>query len=487
MRTLRFVAMFAVLNVATAYAGDRVVLEVSTGPRPDDASRVLSPVLDELASREFVTGADVVGRKFEAQVSRAALAPGGLPADFADQVERGHREWISGKFDDAVAILSPLVEAAHASPGAFAQDQQLRDRLLKALFALALSQNRMGEPDAAELTFREILRSFPDATLSRGSYGPEAFNLFEQLRKKFANGSKGRLLVKVSNETAVVFINERYEHVGTTVKELLPGEYRVFTRVGKTLSRNHRVVVKPNEETTVTIDAEFDRAVHTSPKWAGLQFDTAADREKFEASYAATLAAAIDARAVVIVGIDQVKGRPAIVGALINLLNGREIRRASLALEPNPPVERLRTLARFLAGEEATGGIDVQINSEAAGPIGRGPDTGGGGGGGVVGGNDRVSTGRWGGWMWITGGLTVAAVGTGAVLLAQNGKCPGGVPHCVDVYDNAAPGWVAVGAGAVLAGVTIYLFATRTTSPSGRTAFIVPTGDGAVAGFSTRF
>lgn len=478
MRTLRLVAMIALLHVTAAHAGDRVVLEVSTGPRPDEASHVLSPVLDELSSREFVTGAEVVGRKFEAQVSRAAMAPGGLPADFADQVERGHKEWISGRFDQAVAILGPLVDAAHASPGAFAQNQPLRDRLLKALFALALSQHRMGDTGAAEFTFGEILRSFPGTILPRGSYGPEAFNLFEQMRKKIGAGNKGRLLIKVSNETAVVFVNEHFEHVGTTVKELLPGEYRVFTQVGKTLSRNHRVVVKPNEEVTVTIDAEFDRAVHSSPTWAGLQFETSADREKLEASYAAMLAAAIDARAVVIVGIDQVKGRPAIVGALINLMNGREIRRASLALEPDPPVERLRTLARFLAGEPATGGIDVQINGEAA--AGAGPSSG-------VHPEDGARSRRWGGWAWLAGGLTVGAGATGAVLLALDGKCPGGVPNCVDVYDNAAPGWIAIGGAAVLAGVTIYLIATRTTGSGSRTAFIVPTGDGAIAGWATRF
>ena len=57
---------------------------------------------------------------------------------------------------------------------------------------------------------------------------------------------------------------------------------------------------------------------------------------------------------------------------------------------------------------------------------------------------------------------------------------------CADVYNNAAPGYAAIGAGAVLAGVTVYLIVKRGGSKS-RTAFVTPTSGGAMASFSMRF
>ena len=487
MRILCLAAALLLCHVAPAVAGDAIVLESFTGSRPDDASATLKPVIDELAARSFVVGPNVIA-KFEARASTPALSPEGLPTDFADQVEKGHRAFLTGKFEDAVAILQPLTNAARANPGAFAQNQTLREKLLKASIALALSQSRQGQLDASQATFGEILRSFPDATVPRGTYGPEAYTQFEQLRTKLASVGRGRLLVKINNEAAVVFVNERFEHVGTTIKpDLYPGEYRVFAQVGKALTRSHRVLVKANEDVTVTIDAGFDIAVQTSGKWVGLQFETAAEREKLESTYAAAFANAIDAKAVVVVGLDQVRGRTAVVGTLVNLLNGREMRRASLAIDPAPPSDRLKALAGFLAGGEASGGIDVQLDGGGS----TAPVAGHGGAGSVEGVHASGSSQRWGGWPWIAGGLTIAAAGTGVVLLSYDGRCPvakvGDTCPDKNVYNTAAPGWIAIGGAAVLAGVTTYLLVTRHGSEPSRTAFVAPTGDGAVAGLAGSF
>ena len=275
----------------------------------------------------------------------------------ASKVERGHKAWIAGRFDEAVHILAPIVDAAHANTGAFAQNQPLREKLLKALIALALSQNRMGDPSSARTTFDEILRGFPDAAVSRGTYGPEAAALFEQVKRDAASAGRGRLDVKVGSE-AVVFINERFETVGPTTKsDLLPGEYRVYAQQGKDVSRSHLVHVRDTGTTTIGIDVGFDAVLHTSPEWTGLLFASATDRERYEGGYAAAFANSVGASAVAVIGIEQVRGRTSVVGALINLQSGREIRRASLAVDPDPPVERLRVGSRFLAGDDDAKGI----------------------------------------------------------------------------------------------------------------------------------
>jgi len=468
------VALVVMFAVPVRAAG--IVLEAYTGDRPADANRLLSPVLDELARNQFSTG-DTVARQIDAQVSRAAENGGGLPADFAAQVDKGFRAWVGGHFDDAIKVLVPLVDTAHANSGAFIRDPSLREPLNKALIVLAIAQQRTGDPSAARATFAEVLRSFPESQVSRGTYGPEAADLFDQVKRELVAAGKGKLTVK-GDDGAVVFVDEVFR--GTQTTELPAGEYRVTVMLNNKPSRSHRVVVKPGSETTIAIDARLDQALHTNG-WVGFAFASEADRDAHEALWASKIATSVGASAVAVVGIEQVRGRSAIVGSLVSLSSGREIRRASVAMEPDPSTDRLRALAKYLAGEEPASGIDVQpldttavVSSNSAG---NGPAIP----------HDEAPTkgGRWGGWKWLTGAVAVGGIGTGAVLLAMNGSCSNTPPQGVlcRVYDTAAPGYGALAGGAVFAGISIYLFATQ-SHETGKTAFIVPTGNGAVAGIA---
>jgi hypothetical protein len=479
MRSLRLLVPVVLLaSVTPAHAGQGIVLEAYTGDRPDAAARAVEPVLDELAARGYVAGSEAVGRLFEARVSRSAGELADLPVGFADQIERGQRAWVAGKFDDAVGLLSPLVTAAHTNTGAFVGNPELHAQLVKALIVLGLSQHRLGDPAAARQTFAELIRSVPDAAVPRGTYGPEAATLFEQIRKEVTAGAKGHLLVKLANEDGEVYVNERLERRGTTARDVLPGEYRVVVQLGNLRSRNHRVIVKAGEDTTITIDHGFDAVVHSSPGWAGLAFKTAAEREKTESSYAATFANAIDGKAVVVVSVDTVQDHLALIGSVVSLINGHEVRRASLALEPAPTSDRVEALAKFLAGEKISGGgIDIQL--DGAMPLDPTPGTRP---------PSRDDDRRWGGWTWIAGGAAVVALGAGGALLALDGDCRSGGsgPNCPDLYSTATPGWIAIGGGAVLTGLTIYLIATRPARPA-RQAFVAPTRGGAIAGVTSTF
>lgn len=483
VRTIVVIAVVLFAASAKAAPNDGIVVESYSGQRPEDANRLLSPVLDELANRGYVAGPEVVGRRFEQRVSRPSLVDNGVSDAFAEQVEKGHKAWIAGRFDEAVKVLTPLVDAAFASPGAFAQNQPLREKLLKALIALALSHQRIGDSSATRATFGEILRSFPDTQIPRASYGPDAFNLFEDVKKQALAGGRGTLVVKATNEAAVVFINERFQAAGGTARaEVLPGEYRVFVQVGKQLSRVHRVNVSAGEEATVMIDADFDGVVHSSPRWTGFVFPDGAAREQLESIYAAAFANAIEARGVVVIGFDTVRGRPAIVGSLVSLMNGREVRRASINLDPDPSVDKLRALGKFIAGENAAPGIDIQL----AGDIHSVPD-GGKGEGVQIGATPRPEhrRGTWGGWKYLTGVTSLAAFAAGAYLLSVDGDCTDAA--CTYQRDTAIPGWAALGGGAALAGVTVYLFIRGSGDEPRRAAFVVPARGGAYAGYALRF
>jgi hypothetical protein len=454
-----------------------IVLEAYTGQRPADANRLLGPVLEELSARGFIAG-DSVARQIEGQVSRPAQTGTGLPGDFAAQVDKGFKLWVAAKFDDAIKVLSPLVAAAHDNTGAFVKNPSLREPLSKALIGLAIAQMRTGDPSTAKTTFGELARAFPETVVSRGVYGPDAATMFDEVKRELAASTKGKLTVKAADDGAVVFVDEVFR--GTSMTELAPGEYRVSVMLNSQPSRSHKVSLRAGDDKTIAIDARLDQALHTEG-WTGFSFVNDADRDAHEGPYASQLAASLNASAVAVVGIESVKGRSAVVGSLVSLSTGREIRRASVAMDRDPSTDRLKALARYLAGEEATGGIEVQ-------PIEAGAPEEPKGGGATTStvthdAGEPARGGRWGGWKWITGGVAVGGLATGAVLVAFDGRCSNTPPAgtLCNVYDTKNTGFIALGAGAVFAGVSIYLFATQPSHPA-KTAFVAPTSDGAIAG-----
>lgn len=354
------------VTVARGAPQNGVVLESYTGDRPPDAPRLLGPVLEELSRQGYAAG-DTIGRSFETKASRAALSASALPSDFAAQVDRGHQAWVQGKFDEAINLLGALIKTAHANTGAFALTPSLRDPLLKGLIALALANQRSGDLGAMKATFSEIARSFPEAQVSGATYGPDAQVAFDQARRDLSAIRRGKLKVNVSDDNGIVFINEAYRATGSTTAELIPGEYRVVVVLNKLPSRSHVVEVKANAETVVEIDLSLDRVIRTYG-FTGLVFASANEREANETRYAARVAKSIGASAVIVVGIDQVRGRGAVVGSLVSLETGRELRRASVPTEPDPSTDKLRALARFLAGEEPVPGLDVQLVDASEGP-----------------------------------------------------------------------------------------------------------------------
>lgn len=502
MNALRFASLAAILVATTATAhADGIVLESYVGPRPAEA-KYLPPILDELSKHSFVVGYDAVGRKYEARVSRPPGSKAGLPKTFKADVARGQKEWARGRFDEALKILTPAIDAAFANPAAFIAEPALRDTLQSALIALALSRKGQGDPDGMRQAFAELARSFPTTNLG-ADYGPDANRAFEAVKRDLlAPRAAGQLNVRLSDQSQSIYINERSEGVASARKSSTPpGEYRVIARSpDQRMSRAHRVTVSPGGQASVTIDAPFDAALHFAPDWTGLQFPTAADRTRLEGSYAMQIANAVDASAVVVLGIETAQGRTSIVGSLVNLVNGRDLRRASIALDSTPQDDRLRALAKFLAGEDATSEINVLVNGvvgdlRADAPLAAAPSA------------DRdaapssvpSSKPIWRGWKWVASGSAAATLITGGVLLAYDGKCSemGSTGTCSTQYNTAGASYAFLGVGAALAGISIYLWVTEPPDPAtvplsparvpAKAAFVAPAPGGAIAGITGAF
>jgi hypothetical protein len=456
-----------------ARAGQPIVLESYAGERPADADAVLQPLIDELAKHGFVVGPAVVGRKLEADVSRPAIAAG-LPEGFAAALDRGYDLWTNGKFNEAAALLGPLVEAARQSPGELARDgsEPLAAQLEKAQIALAISQQKLGDRAAAKQTLAEALRGDPELKLSRGMYGQEASALYDEVLRELTERGKGKAIIEASG--AGIYVDERLVGMGKRELYLFPGEYRVVARFGNDLSRAHRLVIAGGDIHQLAIDPDFDSAVHTQPGWTGFRFATSAARERDEQRHAAAFATAIDADQVIVVGIDTARGRRMIKGALLNKSNGREFRSGSIPLDASPSEEQRRNLARFLNGAPATPDIIVESTGR--------------------GGRDAAPRTMWTGWKWITGGAALAAGIAGGVFLSYDGGCSKqaepGVP-CPDHYDTAVQGWIGIGGAAALAGVTVFLVVRerRAGDSAGRAAYVAPApgGGGVIGGYAGRF
>jgi PEGA domain len=478
---VRYVVVILLVLSSVARADDGgIALEVYTGERSADASRLVGPILDELTRQKISTG-DTVGRMVENTVSKPARTVKGLPQDFGTQADTGFNLWVSGKFDDAVKLLGPLVDIAHQNSGAFAKDTTLREHLRKALIGLALAQMRRGDPSGMHTTFEEYVRSFTDASVPKAVYGPDAASAFDGVKKDVLSLGLGKLTVRTVQTGSTVFVDETYRGSGTTTVEVPAGEYRVVVMANDQPSRTHFATVHGGGESTVVVDAAFDQAVHTTG-WTGFQFATAAAREAHEAAYAAQLARDVGARSVALVGIDTVKSHSSIVGSLVSLESGLEIRRAGVALDPDPSTENLKALARFLNGEAAAPGLQVIATSKTAVAMQVTPHeepheevhaTGG-----------TVAVDRyWTGFKWISAAITVGLAGTSGTLFYLNGHCNGEAPlgHvCNNVYNNRPYDHDFAYAAVPFAIATVVLFVAQTK----QVPYVAPTEHGAVAGYS---
>jgi len=480
----RYLVLFALLVSTTARADEGIALEVYTGARSADAPRLVSPVLDELA-RAKVSSGDTVGRRV-AGISTPSHTDAGMPSNFSAEVDTGVRLYAQGKFGDAIQKLVQLIDIAQHNSGAFAKDSKLRQPLQNALTALALAYSRNGDQGAMHATFDEMIRSFPDGQVSRTQFGPDAATAFEESRKALAAQGTGKLTVRVTS--GVVFVDETYRGSGTMTLDVPPGDYRVLVIANNLPSRTHNVTVTAGGEHTVVVDAAFDQAIHTGT-WTGFEFASASEREAHEAEYAVKLAHEITAKSVALVGLDQVKSNGVVVGSLISLESSKEIRRATVSLNPDPSRDRLKALAHYIAGEAPAEGIevvDVAKQPAHVEPVTDGavrttpPELG-------VTTTTTVDT-RWGGWRWLSLGVTVGLGATSGTLFALNGRCKGMPPPegrtCNDVYDNSPFDKYTLIGAVPFAVLTVYLFATQTKTVDARTAYLVPVDHGAVAAYA---
>jgi hypothetical protein len=376
MRPMKFWVLVVGLVVGIVFSpsganAGGIAVESVAGDRPKATAAALSEIFDELKQRGYRSGAEV-GKAFEKSGSRPSRVGSGLPLDFATRVDQGYRLWITGKFQEGIAALKPLVDEAHRNPASVITVKEFGPALFKAQVGIAMCQHRLGDDNAAWATLAELVRSF-DLEVTKGQYGAEAAALYQQVRKEAKATATGGLTVRAADSTAVIYINERFARVGEVSRvDLIPGVYRVVAQLGQDkLGRAYDIEVKAGAKVDLVVDPAFESAVVTGQDWTGLWFRDRSEREVHENAVAARLGSSLGELGVMVVGVDTRNERTVAYGALVNASTGKEIRRASVVIDTPPPPGRLRALVRFLAGEPTPlDGVEVHkavVRKPAAG------------------------------------------------------------------------------------------------------------------------
>lgn len=451
---------------------NNIVLESYTGDRPADATRLLQPVLTELSNRHYVSG-DSVMHMIDGKLSLPIDSGKPVPPTFVADADRANDAFFAGQYTLALQLVNPLIDWAHTNPAAIAADPALRSATQKAVVTAALAYTRNGQKSEGDTQFAEFVRAFPDTPVQRGVYGEKASQAFNDVQDALKQAGTGTLTVKMADASADAFVDEAY--IGHASPSIVGGEYRVFAKAGKSVSRLHLVKVPAKGTATVEIDVAFDAALHArATEWTGLEFADAADRKEHEGKYAQRVARAIDATSVVVFGIDTIDGQSVLVGKLVSLETGEAVRHAYIPLNPDPSTKARKDLAAYVAGDEPTKDVHViPVDTKA-------PET-------QVGVHVASKGGGFGGWKYLTAiGATGGLVG-GGILFAYDGSCAKPSPiqdhPCLDFRDTKGAA-IAVGAAGVGLGIlSVYLFVH-----SGHHTYVAPTADrGLSVGYFARF
>jgi len=401
-----------------------IVLESYVGQRPVNAGLIMAPLFDELEVRGFaVRPASVIPRLGGRAPRPGVIDRGKTAAEIMQPAETGYEAYTRGRFAEAERALTRALEQVHRNPALFVLDTGNLTSTFRIFVGLALSQAKRGNTTASAATMAELIRTFPSQPITRTEYGPDAEQFYRAVWRQLQTAGRGQLAVSVESDQAVIFIDGQIRGLGRVVlRNLIPGVYRVFVQVPPTAGRQYEVEVDAGEGTTLHVDWDLDSSLWLTDLWIGLVFETEAWRAR-QAEFAGKLLRGwADDSLLAVVGTVQLDGRPGVFGSLYDAA-GNVVRSAVVTLHGSDEL-RLRSLARFLAGDPAADDVRVvpAPSTAMAGPA-------------VA----AASPSRWAPELLI--GAGAAALVTGGILYASDPD-PASAGR---FYRRTAPSGIAVG------------------------------------------
>lgn len=486
-RSIRVTWTLALLAIpAQAQARPTILLESHAGARPGAAGGYMALLARSLGSRGLLVG-EALRQRVEAERWFPA-GPATEPAGVRALVKDGRRQFIKGDHARAIATLEKARRSLLASTRVMAADQSLRRSLHGTLLILAHAYLRRKETRLATEHIEEVIRSFPDRELSLVKHGPDLAAFYKKVRQQLRRTSRGALSVITSSEGCLVFVNERFVGMSPVrVPELYPGRYRVHVQRPQRPGRVH-VITMSGKDIELQVDLPFHSALVTRPR-VGFRFDSPGALKRWESSYAASLARALGARSVIVVGTRGRTGVHTLAGSLVSAATGKTVRSASVALKASTPsLQRIEALGRFLVDGEASPKLGDVFPAHLARRVLRpasGPST-------AVDSRSAfaappadhdpldVRSSPLGVVKWVALGVSVAVLAGGITLLAMDGQAvPCDLPEgvlCPERYTSKTPGAILIAAGGSVAAAAGFLFYVdhRRTSSAATASVVSP-------------
>jgi hypothetical protein len=466
--------LFVVSAVAPESASaERLVIESRIGDS-GDADLLAVTVRSVLEKRghssvaaEFVTrSADRMPRENTAPSEQTIT-------EFQNHLGRGFRRFTDVAFADATDAFTRALAMVREYPLLVTQSAEVRKDVFQAHVMLSLAYKRAGEGNAARRIIEDMIRCFPDQTISIKRFGPEPERQRRQLDASMRAQGMARLAITTpSASKAQVFVNERFVGSGSVSVDLVAGAYRVFAMTDSGPSRLRIIDLAPNAQKVVELDTVFDRAIQVQPRIALSFVDEVAQKQR-ETGYALALARMADVEdGAIILSSRQIGGKSAFVGRVISA-SGATLREGYIEADRDAPVSHLHALAAFLDGDAP--GPEVQVLSFTGrlplAQLERGSERR----------ERKAGAFRFGVWKWAALGVGAAGVATGVTYLALDGRgtCSDRA-ICPSVYDTRRLGIVSLTlAGAVVgASVGAWFWDRRQDRRKRRAVTVAPSNDG---------
>lgn len=336
-----------------------IVLESYVGQRPVNAGVIMAPLLDELEAHGFAVRPESVIERLGGRAPRpGVLDKDKTAAEITQPAETGYAAYTRGRFAEAEAALAGALEQVHRNPALLVLNTNNLDATFRILVSLALTQAKLGDTSGSAATMVELIRTFRNQPITRTDYGPDAEQFYRAVWKQVQTMGRGQLSITVDSEHAVIFVDGQIRGLNkVALINLIPGVYRVFIQVPPTAGRQYEIEVNAGQHADLHVDWELDSSLWLTDLWVGFVFATEAERAR-QAGFAGRLVRSWGSDDfLAVVGMVQLERKPGVVGSLYDAA-GNVVRSAVITLDGTDEL-KLRSLAKFLAGDGADGGVSL--------------------------------------------------------------------------------------------------------------------------------
>jgi hypothetical protein len=355
-RALVIAIAIAALHGSTR--ADRLVLESYGGSRPAAADSVMARLRPLLDQRGFTTNVSTLAKRLADHAWAPATGSPTFDRDrFAQDVTSAINDYEEARFAQAAKALGDSVRSARANPISWVKEPKYRDTMMRCLLYDALALGRLAASASNDTERRDydrqrdeimgdLIRTYPSQVIGSRQYGREAAQLFDRVHKTLDDQGHGRLVVKVSDPEAVIYLDEVRQSQGSaTIEKLTAGTHRALVDT-KSGARQHLVTILPNQDTNLDVNWKLDSTLVVRD-WIGLSFASDGDRaeEAAIAQRVAQLYTNVDYVAIVTISIEQ---SITVYGRLYEVATAKNVRGQQVELTGNGDDEQLKKFAAAL-------------------------------------------------------------------------------------------------------------------------------------------